>query len=159
MLGVYAIQSKQYAVAVRYLTAAHAVTRSFDAGLQNNLALALVREDPDHAEEALELVNVALDAHPRHPDLLTTRGEICAALERWPEAVEDLTAALPARRADPQLQSLLEKAWTAMKLRRDSGRMRRSTAELRQLREQRQQYATPTAGSDVPNQQLPAEKP
>ena len=159
MLGVYAIQSKQYAVAVRYLTAAHAVTRSFDAGLQNNLALALVREDPDHAEEALELVNVALDAHPRHPDLLTTRGEICAALERWPEAVEDLTAALPARRADPQLQSLLEKAWTAMKLRRDSGRMRRSTAELRQLREQRQQYATSTAGSDVPNQQLPAEKP
>ena len=159
MLGVYAIQNKQYSAAVQFLTAAHAVTGNFDAGLQNNLALALVRDDPANAEEALELIDVALEAHPRHPDLLTTRGEICAALGRWPEAVEDLTAALPARRADPQLQSLLEKAWTAMKTRRDSGRIRRSPAELRQLREQRQQYATPTAGSDVPNRQLPAVKP
>lgn len=159
MLGVYAIQGRQYSAAVQFLTAAHAVTGHFDAGLQNNLAIALVRDDPGNAEESLELVDAALDQHPRHPDLLTTRGEIFAALGRWSEAVEDLTAALPARRGDPQLQLLLEKSWTAMKQQRSNGRLRRSAQELRQLREQRQQYAAPTPGSDVPNGLLPAAKP
>lgn len=144
MLGAYALQQERFADAVHFLNAAMAVTGQSDPGLQNNLALALVRHDSENAEEALELIEAALEQHPLHPDLLATRGEVCAALGRWHDAVDSLTAALPARRSDPQLQRLLEQASIAMKNNRTTRRRRPNPESL---------------PANLTQDQSPAEKP
>lgn len=59
----------------------------------NNLAIAISGADDGGAEQALRVINEALNALPEHPYLLETRGQILVKLERWHEAISDLEAA------------------------------------------------------------------
>ncbi len=151
MLGVMAVQDERYADAVLFLRQADAASGGADAAIRNNLAVALVRAEAAQAGEALELIEAALRQQPRHPDLLATQGEVYAALGQWPEAVESLTAALPSRRGDPELQRLLEMASQALRNQQRTGKFRRPGLEPRQPGQQRQQPGTTGSGSDVPN--------
>lgn len=153
MLGVAAIGEGRYAEAVMFLRGADAAAGRSNAAIQNNLAVALVRADAAAAREALDLIEGALEQQPGHPDLLVTRGEVCVALGQWPEAVESLTAALPFRRGDPELQRLLERASLALRDEPRSEQFRRSELRPRVPRQQREQPGTTGYGTGVPNRQ------
>ncbi|MEY3173295.1 MAG: hypothetical protein RLZZ436_1209 [Planctomycetota bacterium] len=153
MLGVAAVQQGRYAEAVLFLREADAVVGRADAAIQNNLAVALVRADAALADEALELIDAALEQQPGHPDLLATRGEVCVALGMWLEAVECLTAALPARRGDAELQRLLEKATLSLRDQQRSDRLKRPGLRPREPAQPRQQPGTAGFGSDVPDRE------
>jgi tetratricopeptide (TPR) repeat protein len=60
----------------------------------NNLAFLLANHEPRDLANALELANQALAMEPENPHYLETRGQILVQLQRWPEAVADLTVAL-----------------------------------------------------------------
>jgi tetratricopeptide (TPR) repeat protein len=70
------------------------------AVLANNLAWVLACTVPPDLTRALELANRAIDRKPEQPDFHHTRGIVLMKLERWPEALQDLEAAL-AGRPDP----------------------------------------------------------
>lgn len=150
MLGVHAVRQGRYAEAVLFLREADAAAGGADAAIQNNLAVSLVRADPSHAGEAMELIDAALEQYPGHPDLLATRGEVLAAQGLWAEAVESLAAALPARRGDAELRQLLEKASLAMRNQQRSAVLERPGLRLRD-RAQRGQPRITEIGSDVPS--------
>jgi uncharacterized protein HemY len=68
----------------------------------NNLAIALIcgADGPSMAadsERALQLAESALAIVPQQPDVLSTRGEILIAQERWEDARRDLEVALSKR--------------------------------------------------------------
>jgi len=153
MLGVAAIREGRHAEAVMFLREADAAAGRSNAAIRNNLAVSLVRADAADAREALELIEGALEQQPGHPDLLVTRGEVYVALGQWPEAVESLTAALPFRRGDPELQRLLERASLALRDEPRSEQLRRSGLRPRVPGQQRGQPGTTGFGSDVPNRQ------
>lgn len=151
MLGVQAVRQGRYAEAVLFLREADAAAGGADAAIQNNLAVSLVRANPSQAEEAQELIDAALEQYPGHPDLLATRGEVLAAQGLWAEAVESLTAALPSRRGDSELQQLLEKASLAMRDQQRSGGLKRQGLRPRVRAPQRRQPGMTGIGSDVPS--------
>ena len=136
-----------------FLRGADAAAGRSNAAIRNNLAVSLVRADAADAREALELIEGALEQQPGHPDLLVTRGEVYVALGQWPEAVESLTAALPFRRGDPELQRLLERASLALRDEPRSEQLRRSGLRPRVPGQQPGQPGTTGFGSDVPNRQ------
>jgi uncharacterized protein HemY len=59
----------------------------------------------------LQLANETLILLPDHPDALSTRGEVFVAMERWPDAIADLTQSLHHRAKSAELHRLLEKAY------------------------------------------------
>ena len=66
------------------------------------------------ADEALKLVNNALEKLPDHPDILSSRGEILLAMEQWPQAVTDLRHALTIQQDNAELHRLLEQAYRGL---------------------------------------------
>lgn len=64
-----------------------------DSVLLNNLADVLIRRKGD-LQEALSLVNEAMQRNPGQPRFLSTRGEIYLDLERYEDARKDLQTAL-----------------------------------------------------------------
>jgi tetratricopeptide (TPR) repeat protein len=64
--------------------------------LMNNLAWTPAHADSPDLERALQLANAALQAAPDHPEILETRGQIFAKLQRWTECIVDLEKARPA---------------------------------------------------------------
>jgi tetratricopeptide (TPR) repeat protein len=64
------------------------------AVLANNLAWVLASAQPADLTRALELANRAIERKPNQPDFHHTRGIVLMKLERWPEALTDLEAAL-----------------------------------------------------------------
>lgn len=113
-LGSQAILAKDYARAVTWLEQANQQTRGRNPLILNNLAVALVRRAPGDPRRALDLVDQALTLLPEHPDLLSTRGEVLVALERWAEAVADLNRALPQRSDSVLVHQLLERCYTSL---------------------------------------------
>lgn len=65
-------------------------------GILNNLAVAMARMENGNLEDALVLVNSALETAPNQPYFRDTRGQILVKMKRYKEAVPDLEAALKA---------------------------------------------------------------
>lgn len=107
--GVNAIRLKKYDIAEQTLSQARICTDSGDPQILNNLALAMIRNNPQSGNESLETVNQALTLVPEHPDLLSTRGEIHMAMEQWSEALRDLTKSLESRPKSVLVHRLLER--------------------------------------------------
>lgn len=107
--GVNAIRLQKYDIAQQTLSQARICTDSGDPQILNNLALAMIRNNPQSGNESLETVNQALTLVPEHPDLLSTRGEIHIAMEHWSEALRDLTKSLEYRPKSVLVHRLLEK--------------------------------------------------
>jgi tetratricopeptide (TPR) repeat protein len=113
LLGMHALMMNRFDKARPYLEQANIQTRGRDPMILNNLATALVRSG-ESKERALQLANETLTFIPDHPDALSTRGEVYVALERWPEALADLTQSLKFRQKSAELHRLLEKAYTGL---------------------------------------------
>lgn len=126
--GLNAIRLQKYDIAQQTLSQARVCTASGDPQILNNLALAMIRNDPQSGYESLETVNQALTLVPEHPDLLSTRGEIHVAMEHWSEALRDLTKSLESRPKSVLVHRLLEK--TCMNLNAERRALQhRETAE------------------------------
>lgn len=112
-LGTEALTGNHADDAVRYLRLA--LSRApRNAVVQNNLALALIRQSTDNAGQAIELCNDALETMPGQPDVLSTRAEIQIARSRWPEARIDLETVLPQRPQSQLVRRLLVKVYTEL---------------------------------------------
>ena len=114
ILGTHALLLKRFDKARFWLEQANIQTRGQDPMVLNNLATAIVRDTNDSDERALLLANQTLALLPDHPDALSTRGEVYVAMERWPEAIADLTQSLKLRQNSAELHRLLETAYSAM---------------------------------------------
>ncbi|MBC7966632.1 MAG: exosortase [Fuerstia sp.] len=114
ILGMHALVMKRFDKARIWLEQANAQTRGRDPMILNNLATAIVRGGDNNNERALQLANETLALVPDHPDALSTRGEIYVAMERWQDAVADLTESLKLRSNSAELHRLLEKAYTGL---------------------------------------------
>ncbi len=110
LLEMHALEMKRFDKAQMYLSQAENQTRKQEPMILNNLAIAIIPGDGDSKERALELANRTLTILPDHPDAITTRGEIYVAIERWDDAIADLTQALSLRRNSFRVHRLLEKA-------------------------------------------------
>ncbi len=85
----------------------------------NNLAIALIcgADGPSMAadsERALQLAESALAIVPQQPDVLSTRGEILIAQERWEDARRDLEVALSKRQKSANIRRLLVQVFEAL---------------------------------------------
>jgi exosortase len=114
LLGMHALIAGRYDKARGYLEQAILHTRGEDPMVLNNLATAMIRSDQQTADEALKLVNNALEKLPDHPDILSSRGEIRLAMEQWPQAVTDLRHALTIQQDNAELHRLLEQAYRGL---------------------------------------------
>ena len=113
-LGMHALLMNRFDKATSYLELANIQTRGRDPMILNNLAIAIIRSDAGSKGKALERANETLALLPDHPDALATRGEIYVAMERWPEAIADLTESLKLRSRNAEVHRLLEKAYTGL---------------------------------------------
>jgi exosortase len=111
LLGMHALMMNRCDKAKVWLEQANLQTRGRDPMILNNLATAIVRGGGDSKDRALQLANETLTLLPDHPDALSTRGEIYVAMERWPDAIADLTQSLQHRGKSAELHRLLEKAY------------------------------------------------
>jgi tetratricopeptide (TPR) repeat protein len=59
----------------------------------NTLAMHLAEADPPDLPRALQIVNLALERAPNHPNYRDTRGQIYMKMGRWHDALPDLEAA------------------------------------------------------------------
>ncbi len=113
MLGMHALVEQRYDIAQKHLEQANALAQGNNEMVLNNLATAIVRGGGD-LERALEFANSALARLKDHPDVLSTRGEIYVAMQRWKEALADLQAALNSGRKSAEVHRLLEKTYTGL---------------------------------------------
>jgi tetratricopeptide (TPR) repeat protein len=111
LLGMHALMMDRCDKAKVWLEQANLQTRGRDPMVLNNLATAIVRGGGDSKDRALQLANETLTLIPDHPDALSTRGEVYVAMERWPDAISDLTQSLQHRAQSAELHRLLEKAY------------------------------------------------
>lgn len=114
LLGMHALQAADYTKARTWLELANNQTRGRNPMILNNLAVALLRGEPRDPKRALETVELALNLIPDHPDMLSTRGEVYAAMERWQDAAADLQRALPLRPGSREIHLLLDRVFTAL---------------------------------------------
>jgi predicted Zn-dependent protease len=114
LLGMHALMMNRCDKAKVWLEQANLQTRGRDPMVLNNLATAIVRGGGDSKDRALQLANETLTLLPDHPDALSTRGEVYVAMERWPDAIADLTQSLQHRAKSAELHRLLEKAYLGM---------------------------------------------
>lgn len=116
MLGLKALQLENHARARVLLDRSLSLDRSNPVVL-NNLALAIVRDEPvsrDDAERALRLANEVLAMVPGNKDALSTRGEVLIALERWEEARADLESSISKTKDNPVTRGLLVRVFTEL---------------------------------------------
>lgn len=111
LLGMHALMMNRCDKAKVWLEQANLQTRGRDPMVLNNLATAIIRSGGDSKDRALQLANETLTLLPDHPDALSTRGEVYVAMERWPDAIADLTQSLKHRSNSAELHRLLEKAY------------------------------------------------
>lgn len=119
LVGSRALSSNDTVKAKRYLERAYSLAPQNPMVL-NNLALAVIRARSSDAsksangDRALKLANDALKVVPEHPDVLSTRGEILIAQERFEEARRDLEIALPKRQKSSNIRRLLVEVFNAL---------------------------------------------
>ena len=130
LLGMHALMMDRCDKAKVWLEQANLQTRGRDPMILNNLATAIVRGGGDSNDRALQLANETLTLLPDHPDALSTRGEIYVAMERWPDAIADLTQSLQHRAQSAELHRLLEKAYLGVKDIQMSAEHRKRAEEL-----------------------------
>jgi tetratricopeptide (TPR) repeat protein len=130
VLGMYALVMKRFDKAKIWLEQANAQARRKDPMILNNLATAIVRSGGDDNDRALQLANETLVILPDHPDALSTRGEIYVAMERWQDAIADLTESLKLRSQSAELHRLLEMAYTGLPDPQMAEKHRQRAAEL-----------------------------
>lgn len=111
LLGMHALMMDRCDKAKVWLEQANLQTRGRDPMILNNLATAIIRGGGDSNDRALQLANETLALLPDHPDALSTRGEVYVAMERWSDAIADLTQSLQHRAQSVELHRLLEKAY------------------------------------------------
>jgi uncharacterized protein HemY len=58
--------------------------------------------------------NQALELVPNNPEMLSTRGEIFVAMQRWTDARRDLEESIRIRGGRPKVHRLLEQVWTGL---------------------------------------------
>ncbi len=113
-LGMHALIMNRFDKARLWLEQANAQTHGQDPMVLNNLATAIIRGRGDTNDRALRLANETLVILPNHPDVLATRGEIYIVMERWTDAIADLTESVKLRRNSLEVHRLLEKAYTGL---------------------------------------------
>lgn len=118
LVGTNALSIDDLPKAKRYLERAYSLNPD-DPMVLNNLAIALVRgaNDSNRAKEsqrALKMVDSALAIVPQQPDVLSTRGEILIAQQRWEEARRDLEVALSKRPKSANIRRLLVQVFEAL---------------------------------------------
>lgn len=115
LLSSFFIALQEYKNAILLLEQSSVISRGRDPMVLNNLAVALIRGEPEEKERALGQVNQALAIVPENSDVLTTRGEIYVAMERWDDALKDLTHALELRDSNFETHLLLERTYRALR--------------------------------------------
>jgi len=106
ILGTRAITHGDLQKAKLHLEQAHELNPSMPV-LLNNLAWLLANQSQPQLERALGFANQALKIAPNDPRIRETRGQICAKLGRWQEALVDLEFALPQMSGDRELHQTL----------------------------------------------------
>ena len=116
MLGTTALKLNDPGRARLYLERSYSLNKANPMVL-NNLALAIVRQDPSDAagvQRALDLVTEVLRILPDHPDGLSTRAEIYMAMERWEAARGDLEKSLLKQPDNRTSRELIAKVYDAL---------------------------------------------
>lgn len=67
---------------------------------------------------------------PDHPDVLSTRGKIYIAMERWTEAITDLAESVKLRKNSKVVHCFLEKGYTGLSEPQMAERHRQRAEEL-----------------------------
>ena len=114
LLGTQGLLSEKYEQAISYLEGATVQAKNRDAGILNNLAIALVRCPHPQPDRAFQCIETAREILPDHIEIQATRGEVLVALERWEEAKAELQQVLPARSNDPMIHQLLHRTFSAL---------------------------------------------
>jgi len=83
-----------------------------DAETLNDLAWELAMRDPSKSEEALGLINRAIELHGNVPHLVNTRGVVLIQANRFDRALEDLRVAKAGEPANPNYAFYL--AWALL---------------------------------------------
>lgn len=113
-MGTTAILNERYESATEALQQANSLSMGRNPIILNNLALATVRNSAGSAQDALTLINQALELLPGNPELLSTRGEIFVAMQRWADARRDLEECVSIRGGRPKVHRLLQKVWLGL---------------------------------------------
>lgn len=118
LVGTSALGSDDLPKAKRYLERAYSLNQQ-DPMVLNNLAVALVRGADESSvaadsKRALTLIDTALTILPQQPDVLSTRGEVLIAQERWEDARRDLEVALSQRQKSANIRRLLVQVFEAL---------------------------------------------
>jgi exosortase/archaeosortase family protein len=113
LMGMHALMKQRYDIAREFLDHARTTSGDNDAMILNNLALAIVRGNPDAAglDAALRHANRAVELLKDHPDALSTRAEIFIHMERWSEAEADLMRSIASQRDTAENHRLLALAF------------------------------------------------
>ncbi|MEI7701027.1 MAG: tetratricopeptide repeat protein [Planctomycetia bacterium] len=114
LLGAYSVAVQEYSKAVPFLEQSNIINRGRDPVVLNNLAVAIIRGEPEEKERALGQINQAMALVPENSDILTTRGEIYVAMERWEDALKDLARALELREGNFETHQMLERTYRGL---------------------------------------------
>lgn len=114
IMGTTAILNERYESATEALQQANSLSMGRNPVVLNNLALATVRNPAGSAQDALTLINQALELVPGNPELLSTRGEIFVTMQRWSDARRDLEESVSIRGGRPKVHRLLQKVWLGL---------------------------------------------
>jgi len=114
VLGCRAWEANEADAAVWHLERAYHLDEQL-APVANNLAWILSHGPVPDLERALQLIDSVIEHAPHDGAYRDTRGQIYVQLERWPEALDDLQAALPQLRDDPELHKTLARVYREMK--------------------------------------------
>jgi uncharacterized protein HemY len=114
IMGTVAMLNERYGKAIEWLQQANTIAMNRNPVVLNNLALSVARSESGAGQNALNLINQALELLPESPELLSTRGEIFVNLQRWTDARRDLEASLRIRGSRPKVHRLLQQVWIGL---------------------------------------------
>lgn len=115
VLGCRAWDANQVETALWHLERAYHLDEQL-APVANNLAWILTNSPVPDLDRALQIINSVIEHAPHDGAYRDTRGQIYVKLQRWPEALDDLQAALP------QLRDNIELHQTLVRVYRELGR-------------------------------------
>lgn len=109
-LGIAAFKREDFATARSHFETV-VVAQPDSATAANNLAWLLSKTEPVQLDRALEMANRAVESLPSDSGFRETRGQIYVKMERWKDAIEDLTKALNGMPNEPAIHASLSKAY------------------------------------------------
>jgi tetratricopeptide (TPR) repeat protein len=93
VLGINAYQKNDREAAIRHLELANRINPNTPATL-NNLAVLISRQQQPDLQQALELIQRAIELDAENPEFYDSRGQVYLKLERYTDAIADLESAL-----------------------------------------------------------------